>query len=295
MSGKVNIQTTVANGELLRLSGGSIVGITPEALAALLDGAGIPYPETEGTLGQVLGVVDAAPFTVGWIDAGAGEGTVTGVNGQTPVDGEVTLDPDDLDDTSTAHKFATAAELSKLAGIEAGAEVNDSAAEVLAKLVTVDGTGSGLDADTLDGSQATAFATAAQGTLADTALQPDDVGTAAAEDVGAFATAAQGALADSATQPGDLAPVATSGDYDDLTNTPAFGTAAAADTDDFATADDTPIEILWVIGTGWRLRDGTTGWPTDGSRTLSYNSQNDPSATTPTAYSEYDEWKGRTA
>lgn len=47
------------------------------------------------------------------------------------------------------------------------------------------------------------FATAAQGSLADTALQPADVGTAAAEDVGAFATAAQGALADSALQPGD--------------------------------------------------------------------------------------------
>lgn len=47
------------------------------------------------------------------------------------------------------------------------------------------------------------FATAAQGTLADTAVQPGDIGTAAAEDVGAFATAAQGTLADSALQPGD--------------------------------------------------------------------------------------------
>ena len=44
------------------------------------------------------------------------------------------------------------------------------------------------------------YATAAQGLLADTALQPADVGTAAAEDVGAFATAAQGALADTALQ-----------------------------------------------------------------------------------------------
>lgn len=44
-----------------------------------------------------------------------------------------------------------------------------------------------------------AFATAAQGSLADTALQPDDVGTAAAEDVGFFATAAQGSTADTAS------------------------------------------------------------------------------------------------
>jgi hypothetical protein len=45
------------------------------------------------------------------------------------------------------------------------------------------------------------FATAAQGSLADSAVQPADIGTAAAEDVGYFATAAQGSLADSALQP----------------------------------------------------------------------------------------------
>ena len=38
-------------------------------------------------------------------------------------------------------------------------------------------------------------ATAAQGALADTAVQPEDLGTAAAADAGDFATAAQGAKA----------------------------------------------------------------------------------------------------
>lgn len=51
-----------------------------------------------------------------------------------------------------------------------------------------------------------------------------------------FATAAQGALADTAVQPGDLATVATTGDYADLTGKPTFGTAAAADTGDFEPA-----------------------------------------------------------
>lgn len=41
--------------------------------------------------------------------------------------------------------------------------------------------------------------------LADTAVQPGDIGTAAAEDVGFFATAAQGALADTAVQPAEIA------------------------------------------------------------------------------------------
>jgi len=42
-------------------------------------------------------------------------------------------------------------------------------------------------------------------------------GTAAEADIEDFATAAQGALADTAVQPGDLAPVATSGSAADVT------------------------------------------------------------------------------
>lgn len=55
---------------------------------------------------------------------------------------------------------------------------------------------------------ASSFATQAQGAKADTAVQPGNIGTAAAQDVGYFATAAQGALADSAIQVADLAPYA---------------------------------------------------------------------------------------
>lgn len=47
------------------------------------------------------------------------------------------------------------------------------------------------------------------------------LGTVATTDASAYATAAQGTKADSAVQPGDLADVATSGDYDDLLNKPA--------------------------------------------------------------------------
>jgi len=47
----------------------------------------------------------------------------------------------------------TTAEQSKLAGIEAGATADQTAAEILTAIKTVDGAGSGLDADTLDGQQ----------------------------------------------------------------------------------------------------------------------------------------------
>lgn len=51
-----------------------------------------------------------------------------------------------------------------------------TANDVLTKLKTVDGTGSGLDADLLDGLQAINFATSAQGLLADSSIQPVDIG-----------------------------------------------------------------------------------------------------------------------
>jgi hypothetical protein len=59
------------------------------------------------------------------------------------------------------------------------------------------------------------------------------LGTAASTASTDYATAAQGTLADSATQPGDLATVATSGAYGDLSGTPTLGTAATAAATDF--------------------------------------------------------------
>jgi len=76
----------------------------------------------------------------------------------------------------TTASFTTADE-TKLDGIETGATADQTASEILTAIKTVDGTGSGLDADLLDGNEATAFATAAQGTLADSALQSSDIGS----------------------------------------------------------------------------------------------------------------------
>lgn len=105
----------------------------------------------------------------GFHDLPTGGGAVDSVNGQS---GSVTLDADDIDDAATTHKFASAAQLSKLDGIAAGAEVN-----VNADWNAVSGDAQILNKPTL--------------------------GTAAAANSNAFATAAQGALADSAIQPGD--------------------------------------------------------------------------------------------
>lgn len=106
-----------------------------------------------------------------WIPSTSSGAPVDSVNGQT---GIVVLDADDIDDTATTNKFTTASDISKLAGIAAGAEVNVNAdwnavsgdAQILNKPTL----GSAAASDTTD------FATAAQGATADSALQPADIG-----------------------------------------------------------------------------------------------------------------------
>lgn len=66
----------------------------------------------------------------------------------------------------------TATQVRTLLNVEDGATADMSAAEILAALLTVDGSGSGLDADLLDGQNSAAFASAAQGILAESAMQP---------------------------------------------------------------------------------------------------------------------------
>jgi len=68
---------------------------------------------------------------------GAQVNTVSSVNTKT---GGVVIDPDDLDDAGTVHKFVTASDISKLAGIEPGADVTDSA--------NVNAAGATMNADT---------------------------------------------------------------------------------------------------------------------------------------------------
>ena len=80
------------------------------------------------------------------------------------------------------------AAITKVNGIEAGADVTDTA--------NVTAAGALMDSEVTNLAAVKAF-------------DPTD-----------YATAAQGALADTATQPGDLATVATSGAYSDLSGTP---------------------------------------------------------------------------
>jgi hypothetical protein len=65
----------------------------------------------------------------------------------------------------------------KLDGIETGAEVNDTASEILTKLLTVDGSGSNLDADLLDGQSGAYYLARANHTGTQTASTISDFDT----------------------------------------------------------------------------------------------------------------------
>jgi hypothetical protein len=73
--------------------------------------------------GDIEELTSSQVLTIIGVTAGAEPNAVDSVNSMT---GAVVLDPDDLDDTSTTHKFISATELSKLAGIEEAADVTNA-------------------------------------------------------------------------------------------------------------------------------------------------------------------------
>jgi len=102
----------------------------------------------------------------------------------------------DVDDTTGSPEGTTkGVKVSDLMGEAAVQSVAGRTGAVTITNTDVSGLGTAATTD------ASAYATAAQGTLADSATQPGDLGTAATTDSTDYATAAQGTLADSALQP----------------------------------------------------------------------------------------------
>lgn len=154
----------------------------------------LPITDVDDTTGSAQGTTKVVK-----VSDLMGESPVQSVNTQT---GAVVLDADDIDDSSTAHKFVTSSDITnlgnlsgtntgdqdlssyqlqptegafvdgdktKLNGIEAGADVTDTA--------NVTAAGALMDSEVTNLAQVKAFdstdyATAAQGTLADSAVQP---------------------------------------------------------------------------------------------------------------------------
>lgn len=131
-------------------------------------------------------------------------------------------------------------------------EGSPASADWLETEAAAGGTGKKVSVASLIATAATDYATAAQGATADTATQPGDLGTAAAQDVAAFATGAEGDLATTALQPGATATVTgttdtlASGD-DQATN---LYTAAGAVTVTLANIATGHESVLVCLGAG---------------------------------------------
>jgi len=180
--------------------------------------------------------------------------------------------------TATTASFTTADE-TKLDAIEAGATADQTASEILTAVKTVDGAGSGLDADLLDGNEATAFATAAQGTLADSALQSSDIGVSVQ---GYDATILVDADIGVNVQSHSAVLDATTASFTTAEETKLAGIATGAEVNDPTTVLDADIGVT-VLAFDSNLQsfvttftvptsDGTTGQAliTDGAGTISF-------------------------
>ena len=158
-----------------------------------------------------------------------------------------------------------------------------TASDVLTKIKTVDGTGSGLDADKLDGLEATAFATSAQGVLADSALQSSDIGvsvqahaTVLDNTTASYTTAEEtklagieiGATADQTSAEIKALYELEANAYTDTKDTKLSGIEAGA------TADQTASEILTAIKTVDGSGSGLDADTLDGLQGSSYVSNN---------------------
>lgn len=214
-----------------------------------------------------LEVLQYDSATSRWINATLSypSAPVTSVNTQT---GDVVLDADDIDDSTTVNKFVTSTDISNINSALQPGDVG----------VTVQAYNAGTVVDPSYVHTDNNYTTAEKSKLAGIAagaeanvnadwnavsgdaqiLNKPTLGTAAAANTTDFATASQGAKADTAVQPGSLATVATSGSYTDLTNKPTIP-ATLDDLTDVNTSTATGGQYLQYNGTSWVPVTGSAG------------------------------------
>lgn len=186
---------------------------------------------------------------------------VDSVNSKT---GTVVLDPDDLDDTSTTNKFTTAGDISKLAGIDNGAEVNNIS-DVNATDLT-DGGDSTLHYHASDRNRANHTGTQTASTISDFDTEVSNN----------TSVAANTAKVTNATHTGEVTGSTTLTIADDVVdeanlkvgNSPTDGYVLTADSGETG-------GLKWEASSGGVPADG---W-TDASETWTYAGDNDPEFT----------------
>lgn len=142
----------------------------------------------------------------------------------------------------------TAAQVRTLLNIEDGATADQTAAEILAALLTVDGAGSGLDADLLDGISSAGFATATglSDHLTDVADAHDASAISVLDTAGAYTgNDVEAVLAE---LPGTYAPLVHAGSLIGLTNYgPGTALSVSTTSTSFADVDATNLAVSFTV------------------------------------------------
>jgi hypothetical protein len=204
-------------------------------------GIAVTYQDDDGTVDFVVTTQSDENFTtvlknkLDGIESGAEVNTVDSVNTQT---GAVVLDADDISDSATTNKFTTAGDISKLAGIEAGATADQTDAEIRAAVEAATDSNVFTDADhtKLDGIEANADVTDTDNVVASLTAGSNITISAA----GVIASTVSGAVDSVNTQTGTVVL-----DADDISD--------SATTNKFTTAGD--ISKLAGIETGADVTD----------------------------------------
>ena len=173
----VNGTTTTVNSTTLDVADKNITVASGAADAATANGAGLTVDGASATItysstGDKWAFNKPIDVSGNIIVSGTVDGRDLATDGSKldGIESGATADQSDAEiktayeNNSDTNAF-TDALLSKLNNIEANATADQSASEILTAIKTVDGAGSGLDADTLDGTQAAAFALLAGATF----------------------------------------------------------------------------------------------------------------------------------
>lgn len=218
---------------------------------------------------------DAEKTKLSGIATGAEVNAVDSVNSQT---GSVTLDADDIDDTSTAHRFATAAQLTKLDGIETAATADQTGAEIKSLYEAESNTNAFTDSEK---SKLSGIATGAEVNAVDSVntqtgavvLDADDISDAAttnkfttAADISKLAGIEAGADVTDATNVSAAgAPIISSG-----AGVPSTTPSKVGDIYIDTTSDDAYIAVGTASASDWeKSNDGSGSGSTDLSWTAS--------------------------
>jgi len=171
--GGTDVATVTSSGFTTNVTGNVTGNLTGDVKAT--NGTSVLDSGTDGTdatftgnvTGNLTGDVTGNADTASALETGRTISLTGDVSGSTTFDGSANVSitatvADDSHDhtnaTTSADGFMSASDKTKLDGVETNATADQTASEILTAIKTVDGDGSGLDADLLDGNQASAFA-----------------------------------------------------------------------------------------------------------------------------------------